>query len=356
VCLPAGCLETSKAQDFLVAWLSLGAPRHGNARLGEGSCYLDMSLRSRPWNRIPLTSDLDTLWRWIQEPMFTLSGSPVSAVRLLAMGALIAASWWGAARVEQAIRRLGTIHQTSQSSFFAWARVTRYAIWALALVLGLDFLGLNLKSFALLGGALGVGIGFGLQNIFSNFFSGIILLLEKTLKEGDFVDLQSGTRGKVREIGLRYTRITTNDDVDVIVPNSEFINGRVVNWTFGSPYRRLHIAFGVAYGCDKHLVKAAALRAAEAVDTTFTDAAHQTDVWLVKMNDSSLDFELVVWVGPSGISSPARVEAAYRWQVHEELVVAGLEIPFPQRDINIRSGELRVVVRRDAAKSAEDDR
>src|SRR5262249_45480163 len=136
---------------------------------------------------------------------------------------LIFAAWAVAARVEQAIRRFGQHRSTNASSFNAWARVTRYAIWALAIGLGLDVVGMKLSSFALLGGAVGVGIGFGLQNIFSNFFSGLILLLEKTLKEGDFVDLQSGTRGSVREIGMRYTRITTNDDVDVIVPNSEFI-------------------------------------------------------------------------------------------------------------------------------------
>ena len=104
-------------------------------------------------------------------------------------------------------------------------------------------------------------IGFGLQNIVVNLVSGIVILLERTLKIGDFVDLQSGVRGHVREIGLRYTRVTTNDDVDVIVPNSEFVNGRVTNWTYQDRLQRVHIPFGVAYGSDKERVKAAALRA-----------------------------------------------------------------------------------------------
>ena len=187
-----------------------------------------------------------------------------------------------------------------------------------------------------------MGIGFGLQNIFSNFFSGLILLLEKTIKEGDFVDLQSGIRGHVRTIGLRYTRVTTNDDVDVIVPNTEFINNRVVNWTYGSPYRRVHVPFGVAYGSDKEAVKAAALRAADSLDCTVTDPHHKTDVWLVDMADSSLNFELVVWVGADSTDHPARIDAAYKWKIHDELVAADIEIPFPQRDLHLRSGELPI--------------
>ena len=216
----------------------------------------------------------------------------------------------------------------SPATIYAWARIVRYAIWGTATLSGLNYLGIDLSTFALIGGAVGVGIGFGLQNIFSNFFSGIILLLEKTLKEGDFVDLPSGPRGRVREIGLRFTRITTNDEVDVIVPNSEFINGRVVNWTFGSEYRRIHIPFGVAYGSDKDGgARRPRCGGRRALPYTVTDAARHSDVWMVKMNDSSLDFELVVWVGPDAIASPARVEAGICGQLHDELVAAGLESP-----------------------------
>ncbi|MEO8837059.1 MAG: mechanosensitive ion channel domain-containing protein [Caldimonas sp.] len=298
--------------------------------------------------------ELDTLSRWLQLPFFTVGKTPVNTERLLGLVVLLVGAWWLTGRIEGAIRRLANDRDKSAASIYAWARVIRYAIWILVIFVGLNYLGIDLSSFALIGGAIGVGIGFGLQNIFSNFFSGIILLLEKTLKEGDFVDLPSGPRGRVREIGLRYTRITTNDEVDVIVPNSEFINGRVVNWTLGSEYRRLHIPFGVAYGSDKTLVKEAALRAAEATKHTMTDSRRHSDVWLVKMNDSSLDFELVVWVGPDAITSPSRVEAEYRWKIHDELIAAGLEIPFPQRDLNIRTGELRVRLTRGEHDSGAD--
>ena len=297
--------------------------------------------------------NLDLLWRWLHAPLFTVSQTPVTTFTLLGLAVLLFGAWWLTGRIEAAIRRLGKSRPRSATSIYAWARVVRYALWIVVTLVGLNYLGIDLASFALLGGAIGVGIGFGLQNIFSNFFSGLILLLEKTIKEGDFVDLQSGIRGHVRTIGLRYTRVTTNDDVDVIVPNTEFINNRVVNWTYGSPYRRVHVPFGVAYGSDKDAVKAAALRAAESLDCTVTDPHHATDVWLVGMGESSLDFELVVWVGADATDHPARIDAAYKWKIHDELVAADIEIPFPQRDLHVRSGALRVQVSKNAQQAPE---
>ena len=296
-------------------------------------------------------NDLDTVWRWLQAPLFTAGKTPVSSVRLAGLMLLLFGAWWVTARIERAIRTMASHRDKNPATIYAWARIVRYVVWATATFVGLNYLGIDLSSFALIGGAVGVGIGFGLQNIFSNFFSGIILLLEKTLKEGDFVDLPSGPRGRVREIGLRFTRITTNDEVDVIVPNSEFINGRVINWTFGSDFRRIHIPFSVAYGSDKSVVKAAGLKAAAALGHTVTDQRRHSDVWMKKMGESSLDFELVVWVGPDSIASPARVEAEYTWALHDELVAAGLEIPFPQRDLNIRSGDLGVRLSREPAST-----
>lgn len=294
-------------------------------------------------------TELDLLLSQLQAPWFSLGGTDITPARLAGFVLIAVGAWWLSVSIERSIRRLAATRPTSTAGIFAWARIVRYLIWVVATFVGLNYIGIDLANLALVGGAVGVGIGFGLQNIFSNFFSGVILLLEKTLKEGDFVDLESGTRGHVREIGLRYTRITTNDEVDVIVPNSEFINGRVVNWTFGNRYRRMHIPFGTAYGTDKQAVRAAALRAADSLPMTVTEGNRQSEVWLVNMGESSLDFELVVWVGEDAVASPARVEAAYKWQIHEELVQAGLEIPFPQRDLHLRSGELTVRLRTDDA-------
>ncbi len=230
------------------------------------------------------------------------------------------------------------------SSIYALSRISRYVILFIGTIVGLNFIGFDLSSLAIIGGALGVGIGFGLQNIFNNLVSGIIILLERTLKVGDFVDLESGVMGRVSEINMRYTRVTTNDEVDIIVPNSEFINGRVINWTLSNLHRRMHIPFGVAYGTDKALVKQCALDAAASLRYTIDTQQKQTDVWLTNFGDNSLDFNLVVWVGAEGVKAPAKVQAEYLWAIETELSKAGIEIPFPQRDLHVKSGAINVNV------------
>jgi small-conductance mechanosensitive channel len=284
------------------------------------------------------------------KPWFPDGSMQLTLARVIGLLVIALVVWWLATLLERGIRRVafrGTVGGVP-ASVYAWARIARYSVWILGTILALNYIGLDLTSIALLGGAIGVGIGFGLQNIFSNFISGIIILLEKTLKIGDFVDLQSGVRGHVREIGLRYTLVTTNDDVDIIVPNSEFINGRVTNWTYGSRLRRVRVPFSVAYGVDKDAVRAAGLKAAGQVQGTVIDERHRPDVWLVALGESSLDFELVVWVGPERVARPSNTNAAYLWAIEDALRAAGIEIPFPQRDLHVRSGTLSVRLERDA--------
>ncbi len=195
----------------------------------------------------------------------------------------------------------------------------------------------------LAGGAVGVGIGFGLQKIFSNFIPGVILLLEKTIKEGDFFDLQSGIHGHVRMIGLHYTRATTSDEVDVIVPNTEFVS---------NPCHQLKLRHSVSPRArairrglrqrQGRAVKAAALRAAASFECTVTDLHRKSDVWLLNVGESSLDFELTVWVSAGATDFLARVDAACKWKIHNELIAAHIDILFPQRDLHLGSGELPI--------------
>lgn len=192
------------------------------------------------------------------------------------------------------------------------------------MILALGYLGFSMGSFAIVSGAIGVGLGFGLQTVISNFVTGIIILIEKIIKVGDFVDLQSGVIGKVTEINLRYTRVTTSDLIDVIAPNSEFTSGRVINWTLIERKRRLHVPFSVA--------------------GTESGEEREPDAWLVKFGESSLDFKLVVWVGADLIVSPGKTQAYYLWAIEDELKKKQIEIPFPQRDLHIRSGTLAVTV------------
>jgi small-conductance mechanosensitive channel len=299
--------------------------------------------------------DWDTLWGWFNTPWFTVGDTGISLARVAGLFFILAFAWWFSSLLEKGLRRVALHgrHHPTTSTVYAFTRLVRYVVWIVGTLVGLNYLGFNLASLAFLGGAIGVGIGFGLQNIFQNFISGIIILVEKTLKIGDFVDLQSGVRGTVTEIGMRYTRITTNDSVDVLVPNSEFINGRVTNWTFNERSRRIRIPFGVAYGTDKDQVRDAGVAAAKRVKGTIVDDTHPADVRLVNFGDSSLDFEIMVWVGPDAIGRPGGTHARILWELETELTKRGIEIPFPQRDLRIRSGPLPVTIPDDAERHNE---
>ena len=297
-----------------------------------------------------LSAVLDTLWRWGGTPLFSIGTTPVSLLGLIGLVLILFASWWASAKLERWIQHmLMGRHRVvvDDSTVFALTRMIRYGVWFGATLIGLSWLGFSLSNMALIGGAIGVGVGFGLRNIFSNFVSGIILIFEKTLKIGDFVDLQSGVTGTVREIALRYTRVTTRDNVDIIVPNSEFINGKVINWSYNERIRRIHVPFGVAYGSDKELVREAATVAAKSIeDTVLDNPRHPIEVWLVGFGDSSLNFELVVWVGHELMTRPDRTRALFLWAIETELRRRGIEIPFPQRDLHMRSGILNVALTR----------
>ncbi len=281
----------------------------------------------------------------LQFPWFHVGRVAVSLSLIIGLVLILMIPWYLARAVEQAMVRAGRRRPLiRQPTVLALARITRYFLLAIGVLLGLNIMGIDLTAFALLGGAIGIGIGLGLQNVFSNFVSGIILLVEQSLKPGDFVELESGTRGAVIEIGMRYTLIRTNASVDIIVPNSEFTSGRVISWTHGSEYRRMNIPFSVAYGSDKDKVREAALAAARNVEATVEDAARQTDVWFTKFGDSALEFSLMVWVGPNWITRPGATTSRYLWALDDALRERHIEVPFPQRDLHVRSGALAVML------------
>jgi small-conductance mechanosensitive channel len=227
----------------------------------------------------------------------------------------------------------------TQASLYTVSRLTHYTIVVVAMLIALSSIGLDFSNLAIVAGALGVGIGFGLQSIVSNFVSGLIILFEHSLRVGDYIELDTGLTGTVKAINVRSTLINTNDNIDIVVPNSEFVTTRLTNWTLGERTLRVRIPFGVAYGSDKALVKKAALEAAGKVSYTLTNMkGREPDVWLVNFGDSSLDFLLLVWVNRQGAKRPTRTRAAYLWELETKLREYGIEIPFPQRDLNFRRG------------------
>lgn len=207
-----------------------------------------------------------------------------------------------------------------------------------AVVAGLSTVGLNLSSLAVFAGAIGVGVGLGLQGIVKEFVSGLVLIFDRVLNVGDYVELEDGKRGLVQEIGPRAVRIRTNDNIDIVVPNSKFIDGPVINWTLHNRTRRIHIPFSVAYGSDREKVRKVVLEAARSVPFTSPETdAQRSQVWLVSFGDSGLNFELLVWPVLDAVKRPATMQAAYTWAIADALECAGVEVPFPQMDVRLRS-------------------
>lgn len=272
--------------------------------------------------------------------LFSVGETPVTGGDVLRVLIILTLAYLLSRGVRHAILRFSEQESSgTQASLYTVGRLTHYTIIILAVVIALSSIGLDFSNVALVAGALSVGIGFGLQSIVSNFVSGLIILFEHTLRVGDYIELDTGLTGTVKAINVRSTLINTNDNIDIVVPNSEFVSNRLTNWTLGEHILRVRIPFGVAYGSDKELVKKAALEAAAEVPYTLTHMkGREPDIWLVEYGDNSLNFLLLVWVNRQGARRPTRTRAAYLWALETKLNEYGIEIPFPQRDLHLRSG------------------
>jgi small-conductance mechanosensitive channel len=209
--------------------------------------------------------------------------------------------------------------------------ITTYVFWGLGLILALGVLGVNTTSLAVVFGALSIGIGFGLQNIFNNFISGVILLFERPIQVGDYIEV-NGLWAEVKKINVRSTIVQTFDNATVIIPNADFISQQVTNWSFKDPRMRRHVDVGVAYGSDIELVR----------QTLLDIAAHtpdilghpRPDVVFLDHGDSALIFRLRFWTYLDNYFSTT---TAVRFELDRRFRELDIEIAFPQRDIHIRS-------------------
>ncbi|MEM0939395.1 MAG: mechanosensitive ion channel domain-containing protein [Bacteroidota bacterium] len=193
--------------------------------------------------------------------------------------------------------------------------------------------GIDLSSLSLLAGALGVGIGFGLQNITNNFISGIVILFEKPIKVGDRI-VVGDTEGDVINISVRATTILTNENVSIIVPNSEFISSRVINWSHNDRNIRFDIPVGVSYNEDPQKVKELLMKVA--IDNKNVLEYPEPLVFFDEFGDSSLNFTLAVWTSKY-TDKPRILKTELYFEIFEQFKKEAIEIPFPQRDIHIKS-------------------
>ncbi|MCA1994006.1 MAG: mechanosensitive ion channel, partial [Coleofasciculus sp. S288] len=203
------------------------------------------------------------------------------------------------------------------------------------LIVLLQIWGLDVRSLAILASVLGVGIGFGVQNITNNLISGLIITLERPIQVGDFVKVGELV-GTVERIGARSTEIRTLDQVAIIVPNSRFLETEVINWSHGDPVSRLKLTVPVAYGSDIKKVQAALLEAAKNHPEVLVRP--QPQVWFQGFGDCALNFDLLVWTGEP--HKQYRVKSDLYYRIEASLRRYGIEVPFPQRDLHVRSPQL----------------
>ena len=234
----------------------------------------------------------------------------------------------------------GYLKNSSPATKTMLANLGYYFLVILTFVFALNSVGIDLSSLTILVGALSVGIGFGLQNIVSNFISGIILIFEKSIQVGNIIELSDQFRGRVTQINMRSSVINTFDNIDIIIPNSTLMQNNVINLTFSDDIRRLHVPFGVAYGTSSDLVIEVILDALKKSDLVYIqdDESKEAKVWMTGMGASSVDFKLLVWINANtnkmGVDSSNMSD--FLIFIYKTLQNNNIEIPFPQMDIHVK--------------------
>ena len=268
-----------------------------------------------------------------------LPGVTLSLVQIFLLIALLIAVFWISSRTKRFLfNRFLAKSGLDRSLQYAIAQIVSNIVLIIGIFIVLDNAGIHLGALTVFAGAVGVGVGFGLQNIASNFISGLVILAERPITVGDRVEV-AGIAGQVQHIRARSTVIVTNDNITMIVPNTKFIDSPVTNWTYGDPRVRFRLPVGVAYGSDVNKVREALLAAASENANTLKDPA--PSVFLEKFGENSIDFELIVWSSEMSYR-PRRYRSDLNFAMEQKMREAGIEIAFPQRDLHIRSGVLKV--------------
>jgi len=289
------------------------------------------------------------IWDFISTPIFTINQTPISIFKLIMTLFIFIMGFIFGALYKRKIKNM-TLNRRSftTSTRTLLANLGYYFIIVIAFFISLNVLGIKFSSLAVIAGALSVGIGFGLQNIVSNFVSGLILMIERSIKIGDYIQIDDDLRGYVSDIRMRSTTVVTNENIDVIIPNQKLIENNVINWTMSDSIRRFSIPFGVAYGTDVHkvidLVTQAVLQS-EFREDIVESKQHATSVIMTEMGDSSVNFELFVWVKGDDLHKPKRTASTFLILIYDTLNKNNIEIPFPQQDLHIRSIEDTFVIK-----------
>lgn len=277
---------------------------------------------------------LNPLRRIMSFPIFHIGDTTIT-FWLVVMAVLILMAFFYVSRLAQAYfdYKLYPSFGIDPGLGYAINTVIKYVSLVVGFLIALNVLGINLKFLLVFAGAIGVGIGFGLQNIAANVISGFTIIFGGKVRKGDWIEVEN-MMGEVTDIYMRATKLRTRDNIEYLVPNSNMISSTVVNYSLSSPLIRIELPVGVSYRSDPRQVEKILLAAAE--NEPLVNKIHNPAVRFVEYADSSINFELLVWIDVR--STPRRkVRSDLYFVIFEEFAKAGIEIPFPQRDIHIRS-------------------
>lgn len=218
------------------------------------------------------------------------------------------------------------------------AKLLQIVLFSLAIIVGLKAVGFDLTGLAVFSGAVGVGLGFGLQKVVSNLVSGVIILLDKSVKPGDVISL-GDTFGWIEELGARYVSVVTRDGKEYLIPNEDLVTGQVVNWSHTNDFVRLDLNFGTSYGDDPHKVSEIAINAALTVKRVL--AQRRPVCWITGFGDSSVDYVLRFWIGDAqgGLTNVRGQVFLALWDAFK---ANGISIPFPQREVRLLNEAIAV--------------
>lgn len=276
----------------------------------------------------------DRVHRYLHLPIFTLGQVPITAIFLMKVAIFLIALGFAANGILRVLQKRVLIHTPLEApQQYAIAKVASYLIFVFGLAVGLESLGLNLNSLVVVGGALGLGVGLGLQPVVANFVAGLILLFEQPIRIGDRIQV-GDTFGDVIDIRGRSTWVLTNDNIVIIVPNSDFITKSLTNWTVNDRKVRVAVPIGVGYNSDPEQVREVLLSTAHGHAGVLDQPA--PDVIFQNLGDNSLNFVLRVWTGTMA-HMPAVLKSELYFAIFKNFSEKGIEMPFPQRDLHLRS-------------------
>lgn len=289
---------------------------------------------------------MDKLIGWLGEireflevPLINTPDTKITLWSLLYLVFFVVLLFWAALWLQRWIAQ-GPLARTSMGAGarHAAGTIARYLLLLVGLLVILQSAGIDLTTFNVLAGAIGIGVGFGLQNVVSNFFAGLIIMFERPIKIGDRIVVDQ-VEGDVIEIGARATTVLTNDNIAILVPNSKFITENVVNWQYNDNNVRFRIPVSVAYGSDAGKVEKLLLEVAKENGDVLEDPPPA--VRLLEFGDNGLIFELRAW-SASLMHRKGRLTSALNRAIYEKFNEAGIAFPFPQRDLHVRGGVLEI--------------